>query len=731
VLSIECRRLAAAAKKGLVAMDANSFEWPWKQTVRPMLQSEAAECGLACLAMVAAHYGHKVNIGGLRSQFPVSMKGVTLAQLIQIAAQIELAPRALRLELNEISQIQLPAILHWDLNHFVVLQSVGKNDVTILDPAVGKRIITKTKLSEHFTGVALELTPTADFKPIDARVKIKLSDLWSRLVNFKSALYQVLSLSILLQMTALALPFFMQLTIDEAIGQADASLLVLLVVGFGFVYLINIVIAALRSWVTLTLGQSISFQLSGNIVRHMLRLPTSYFESRHVGDLMSRFQSAGPVQTLLTQGFVNALIDAFLAITTLIVISLISIPLMLVVVVTTAVYITVRLLMYPAVRQRTEEEIIANAKEDTYLMESMRSIRAIKLHLNEPMRENGWRNRYAAWVTADYRLQMYQILSQFAESLISSGQYLLIILIGASAIISNDMTIGILLAFLVYRSSFMESATSLVEHAEDWRLLSLHLERLSDIVAEPREEVGMTAPREDILPPPAITVENLYFKYGVDENYVLEDLSFEIPANSFVAIVGESGIGKSTLLRILLGLINPTSGRCLIDDKPLKPSILGDWRGRISAVMQDDHLLSGSISDNICFFEDNPDRKLIENACRCAHIHETIVEMPMGYQSLIGDMGNALSAGQRQRVMLARALYRRPDALFLDEGTANLDEKTEHAIADIIASLDITRIAISHRPALVERADIVLRLSAGKIERIDQTPEPAALVQAG
>ena len=713
-------------------MSAVAFERPWSTKSRPMLQSEAAECGLACLAMVSAHYGHKVNIGGLRRRFPVSMKGATLAQLIEVAGELNLAPRALRLDIEEMGDLQLPTILHWDLNHFVVLESVSPTSVSILDPAAGRRKISRKKLNEHFTGVALELTPAADFEPVDERVKIRLSDLWSRLVNFRSAFAQVLGLSILLQITALALPFFMQLTVDEAIGQTDGNLLLLLAMGFGFVYLINLAIESLRAWVVLTLGQSISFQMAGNIVRHLLRLPTGYFESRHIGDLMSRFRSAEPIQKLLTQGFVNAIIDAFLAITTIVVISIISVPLTMIVLVTLVIYLAIRLLMYPAIRRLTEEEIIADAKEDTYLMETMRSIRAIKLHLNEPLRENAWRNRYAEAVSANYRLGRYEILSDLAQGVVSSLQFILIVFIGASAVIANEMTLGVLLAFLVYRTSFVDSVTSLIDQAEDWRLLSVHLERLSDIVAEPREAVPRGAARQGRLPGPQITAEGISFAYGSDQKQVLENLSFEIPAGSMVSIVGESGAGKSTLLRIMLGLMQPNSGQCLIDGKPLTSAEISGWRGRISAVMQDDALLSGSIADNISFFEDRPDMDWIEAVARLAQIHETITEMPMGYQSLIGDMGNALSAGQRQRVMLARALYRKPDALFLDEGTANLDEETEHAIADVIAQLGTTtRIAITHRPALVERSDIVFRLVGGQIERVSTDHAAQVLAKAG
>ncbi len=680
-----------------------------------MLQAEAAECGLACLAMVAAHHGHRVNIGGLRRRFPVSMKGVTLAQLMDVAGQLHLAPRPLRLELDELPLLKTPAILHWDLNHFVVLERLNARQAIILDPAVGRRTLSMDDVGKHFSGVALELSPTADFDPIDARVKLRLSDLWGRLVNFRGAFLQLLLLSLLLQLTALALPFFMQLTIDEAIGQSDSNLLTLLAVGFGLVYAINAAIKGLRSWVVLTLGQMLAFQLGGNIMRHMLHLPTRYFESRHVGDLMSRLGSVGPVQNLLTQGIVNALIDAVLAITTLVVMGLISLPLMFVTLGTTLLYIGFKLAIYPAIRQRTEEEIIASAHEDTYVMETMRSMRAIKLHGSEGMREAGWRNRYAEVITASYRSGTYHIWSELAEDIITYGQLLILVLIAANAVIANEMTVGVMLAFIAYRTSFMDSATSLVDHAERWRLLSVHLERLSDIVAEKREDLVHSSPAPRPAAPPEIVVENVTFAYDSDKQPVFDNLSFIIPSGSFVAIVGESGAGKSTLMRILLGLMQPQSGRLLIDGQPIGAATTKAWRNRISAVMQDDYLLSGTLADNISFFAEQPAQQRIEAAAIVARIHDTIMAMPMAYQSLIGDMGNALSAGQRQRILLARAMYRNPDAIFLDEGTANLDEHNEIAIANMLTKLPVTRVAITHRPALVERADIVLRLEDGKV----------------
>jgi ATP-binding cassette subfamily B protein RaxB len=703
--------------------------WPWVRRCQPIRQSEGAECGHACVAMVANHHGHKINLPGLRQRFPTSIKGATLADLMTIASDLDLSPRAVRLDLDEMDQLQTPAILHWDLNHFVVLEEVKGERATILDPATGRRQLSMRELGRHFTGVAMELTPTSDFKPVEARTRTRLRDLWSRMSNYRGAFVQVLTLSLLLQATALAMPFFLQLTIDEAIGQGDTNLLLILLVGFAVVYALNGIIRALRSWVLLTLGESLTYQLAGNVVRHLVRLPIGYFERRHVGDLLSRIGSIRPIQTLLTQGLVDVLIDAVLTLTTVFVMLLISPLLTAIVVGTTFLYLAVSLMLYPGIKQRTEEEIVARATEETYLMETMRAIRAIKLHTHEAMRENGWRNRYADVISATYRSQIYGIRLDLAESILFGFQFLIVVYLGAMAVLGQSLTIGLLLAFLAYRTAFMTSAVALVDQLQRWRLVGVHLERLSDIVGERREDLRIM-PRGGLLPAPAIRAEGLTFAYGPTEAPIFDKLDFEIPAGELVAIVGPSGSGKTTLVRIMLGLLPPTGGRLVVDGVPLGPATLSGWRGRIGAVMQDDHLLTGTISDNIAFFDQQIDQNHVEEAAKLARIHEDIVKMPMAYQSLIGDMGAALSAGQRQRIMLARALYRDPDVLFLDEGTANLDEENEKAIAEMVANLPVTRIVVAHRPALVARAGLVLKLDGGRLTRLERVDEAFASLRA-
>ncbi|GAA0770944.1 peptidase domain-containing ABC transporter [Actinomadura yumaensis] len=682
----------------------------------PIIQgAEAAECGLACMAMVARYYGHDVDLNGLRQRFTLSMSGATLRSIMGFADSLGFAPRALKVELSALNKVRLPAILHWDLNHFVVLKSVSGTKAVVHDPALGARTYSIADLSNHFTGVVLELTPSATFEKVTARAAIKLTSLWSRMVGFWPAFFQILGLSLALQVAAFAMPFQMQLVVDEGILRSDRDLLTVLAIGFGALVVVQATIEALRAWALQVFGQMLSFQMVGNLVRHMIRLPSDWFEKRHVGDILSRIGSASAIQDVLTRGVIAALIDGLMAVVAIVILLLYSPTLTAVVVGAVAINLGLAFALFPAMRARTEEQIIESAREQSHIMETVRAAITIKIMGREAERESSWRNLYANAINAAVSVGKFQISLSFTQGLVTGLQTVIVIYLGARTILAGDgFSVGMLFAFLSFRQTFTDRANALINQAIQFRFLNLHLDRLSDIViAEVETSSAAAPPRLDVRG--AMSLRDIDFRYGAADRAILQGLNLNVQPGEFLAITGASGGGKTTLLKLMLGLRHPTGGAITLDGQTATPDLWRAWREQVGVVAQDDRLLSGTIADNIAFFDPDLDMVRVQQAAHAAQVHEDIVRMPMQYLSLVGDMGSTLSGGQKQRVLLARALYRQPRILILDEGTANLDVATEEVIADLIAQLPITRIVVAHRPALLKRADRLLVVKDGGV----------------
>lgn len=695
-----------------------------------LLQSEASECGLACLAMIASYYGYQTDIGELRKQFTVSLKGMTLDQLIVMGDGLGLTSRPLRLELDEIASLQTPCILHWDINHFVVLKSV-RNDVAILhDPAVGELRCTVASMSDHFTGVALELAPDFAFKRKAPAPGLQLGDLISKVVGLKRGLLQVLVLAFGLETIALLLPMLNQWIMDEALVSGEHELLTLLCIGIVALGLTQAIIAALRTWIGMYISTSFSLQWMANVMTHMLRLPIEFFERRHVGDIVNRFNSVRTIERMLTSGMVDALLDGLLAIGTLAMMYLYSPALASVTLFAVLMYVGLRWGRYSAVRLANQGLIARQALEQTYFLETVRGVRSIKLFNREPGRRANWINRLVSVTNADLVLQKLNLSFSTAWSLLSSIERGTILWMGAVAVIDSRMTLGMLFAFLSYKEQFSGRINNLVDRLVDFKMLSIQTERLADIVlAAPEEKPGtLTQEVPDDL---TLSLEKVSFRYSSSEPPVLLNASLSISPGSCVAIVGASGQGKTTMMKLMLGILKPSTGHVTLGGLPLYKIGLRKYRDVIATVMQDDQLYAGTIYDNICFFDGQPDGAWIERCAQVANVHAEIIDMPMGYHTLVGDMGTVLSGGQQQRVLLARALYKRPQILFLDEATSHLDIDNEAAIAEALAALDITRIMIAHRPQTIAIADRVIRVENGRMLEDMRRPRPVAVVPAG
>jgi ATP-binding cassette subfamily B protein RaxB len=677
------------------------------------LQTEAAECGLAAIGMVACFHGHRVDLAALRRRFTVSLKGSTLAFLMQVAGRLNLAPRPLRLELDELIQLRAPCILHWDLNHFVVLKAVDARGATVHDPAFGVRRLTHAQLSKHFTGIALELTPTNEFKALDDRRRIRLRDLLGTVTGLRRSLAQIFVMALALQAIAIVTPFYMQWAVDGAVVSADRDLLTVLGLGFLLLTIVQVILTAVRSWVVLYLSTTLNLQWLANVFSHLLRLPVSYFEKRHLGDVVSRFGAVNTIQRTLTSSFVEALIDGVMAIATLAMMFVYSAMLSAVAIMAVLSYGVLRWAFYDPLKRATEEQIVHTAKQQSHFLETVRGVQSIKLFGRQEERRSRWLNLVVDAVNQDLVTQKLGLGFRSANGLVFGVERISIVWLGALLVLDSAFSIGMLFAFMSYKDQFSARVAGLIDKMIDLRMLNLQGERLADIVLTPPEQAAQDAAPQAM--DASLEVRELSFRYSDMEPFVLLNCSFSVAPGESVAIVGASGGGKTTLVKLMLGLLAPTDGKIFAGGLDIQKLGIDRYRKLVGTVMQDDQLFAGSIADNICFFDPSPDQSAIEHFARMAAVHDDIAAMPMGYNTLIGDMGAALSGGQKQRILLARALYKRPRILFLDEATSALDVQKEKAVNDAIRSLKLTRIIIAHRPETIASAERVIVLQGGKV----------------
>jgi ATP-binding cassette subfamily B protein RaxB len=699
-----------------------------RSRLRPILQTEGAECGLACLAMVAGYHGLSTDLPTLRQQHSLSLKGANLVRLIDIAGRMGLNARALRLEMDELVQLKTPCVLHWDMNHFVVLKSVDSKRVVILDPAHGERTLSLKEASRHFTGVALELEPGADFRAGEARQRVTLRQLLGQVSGLKRALVTILALALVLELFVLVMPFHMQWMIDHALVTSDRSLVTVLGVAFLMLVAFQAAVSAARSWAVGYLGIHLNLQWTANVFAHLLRLPIDFFEKRHLGDVVSRFGSLQAIQRALTTSFIEALLDGLLGVVTLVVMCLYAPLLAAVAVGAVLLYLGLRLALYAPLREATEQQIVCGAKAQSHLLESVRGVQTIKLADRAADRRGRFFNLNVDTANREFSIVRLGVGFGAANRLLFGAERIIVIWLGALAVLDAQFSVGMLVAFLAYKDQFSSRTAALIEKLFELRMLRLHGERLADIALSTPEsdEAEVRAASASTELRPALSVKNLSYRYAEGEPWVIKDLDLEIEEGESVAIIGASGCGKTTLLKLMLGLLKPVQGEVLVDGQPLQRVGMRRYRGMLGAVMQEDQLFAGSLSDNIALFDPEADQQRIEAAARMAAVHEDIAAMPMGYNTLIGDMGTSLSGGQKQRVLLARALYRQPKLLFLDEATSHLDVERERLVNDAVKQMQVTRIIIAHRPETIHSADRVVVMHGG---RIVQTFRPRDLLR--
>lgn len=681
-----------------------------RQRVPLVHQTESSECGLACLAMICGHYGKNIDLIALRRQFNLSARGTTLSGLTGIAEQLGLSSRPLSLDIDDLSALKMPCILHWEFNHFVVLVNVRRNYVVLHDPARGRRAITMAELSHSFTGVAMEAWPGAAFKADTVQNRLSLSTLMGSVHGLKATLGKIFCLSLVIETINLVMPVGTQLVMDHAIPAGDRGLLTLICAGLLFFILLRSAVSMVRAWSSLVMATLINVQWQSGLFNHLLRLPLGYFERRKLGDIQSRFGSLDALRSTFTASIVGAIMDIIMVVGVLVMMILYGGGLTWIVIAFTALYVLLRLLTYGYYRQLSEESLVRSARAGSYFMETLYGIATVKMQGIAERRSAHWLNLEIDTINTGIRVTKMDMLFGGINTFVSACDQVVILWLGTSLVIDNQMTIGMFVAFGVFRGQFSDRIGSLTNFLLQLRMMSLHNERIADIALHPQENRKPDLPYEARLQPMSLATRELSYRYDSQSPPIFNGLDITIAPGESVAIVGPSGSGKTTLMKVLCGLFYPDNGRVEVNGIDIQQLGINNYHKMIACVMQDDKLFSGSIRENICGFADEVDEAWMQDCARASYLHEVIKQMPMGYETLIGELGEGLSGGQKQRLFLARAIYKKPAVLFLDEATSALDKESEAMVNLAIKALDITRIIIAHRETTIASADRVIYL---------------------
>lgn len=682
----------------------------WQAATPVVLQAEQNECGLASLTMIANHFGHRLDLAAARHRFRQLNYGPSLRSILASADALGLVARPIRLELEELRRLKLPAILHWQFDHFVVLVRLHRRRVTIHDPAVGRRRITPRQFDEAFTGVAIEFTRSAHFESQSSPRATLMRGLLRSVDGLGKFLGLMLTLLLVTNLLALAPPVATQLLIDEVVLGQDHSWLHRALAGIGLVMLATLFLDTLRRWIALYAGTRLASESSTAVVRHLLRLPVATVAQRQVGDLLSRVDSLKPIRAALLDTCLQAVVQ-FVILTTTLALMLFYSPGLTALAAATLLLVTgMHAVLLPAMRALNLESLLASAQASNSLIETLRSFHSVRALGLDMQRLAHWQRAFLEATNAGAKQAKLGIAATFTQGLLGTTEQLLFLGIGISGVAGKQLTLGILFAFFTLRGRLSVAAVQLIASLQELYLLRSHLQRVAEIVSEaPEPHAPDGALRERI--DGAIDCRLVTFHYPGGPP-VLTAFECSIEAGENVVLTGPSGSGKSTLLYLLFGSLWPDSGTILYDGVEADLWDLQALRGQFGVVLQHDRLFRGSVADNISCFVTLPNYARLREVARIACIWDDIAALPMGLRTQVGDAGTGFSGGQVQRILLARALYRRPRILFLDEATSHLDHRTERQVLDNLDALDLTVISVAHRDSVLARGDRVLRLTA-------------------
>lgn len=682
-----------------------------------IMQMSPHECGAACLAMVLTYFGRAMTISQVRAILPSGRDGLSARAIAQAARDQGLRVRALSLEPEALAQVQPPAILHWNFDHFLVLERWTPRYVEVVDPALGRRRLSTEEFNAGFTGVALVMEPGANFQKQAATGKLTWFSYLRRLLQTREArslMGQILGTSVLLQFLGLIFPVFTLLVIDSILPAQDLQALGLLVIGMLVLVVSQVIFGYLRSALSLYLETRLDIEVMLGFFEHLLGLPYRYFQERTSGDLLMRLGSIAVIRDVLTGQTVSALLDAGLVVVYLAIL-LAWQPLFGVLVLGFGL-IQIALIIGSTrpLYALTERGIAVQAESQSYLVEALTSIATLKVAAAEDRALNHWSNLFFKQLNLAIKRSHLGILIDTGREILDSLAPIFLLWIGVLAVLDGSMSLGTMLAVTSLGMTFLGPLTSLVSTAQQMQLIGAHLERIADVFdTKPEQDTQAVQPAPRLSG--RIEIRNAGFRYHPNAPWAIRRFTLTIEPGQKVAIVGRSGSGKSTLAMLLLGLYPLEEGEIRYDGIPLTQLNYRTLRSQFGVVLQDTALFSGSIRRNIGSHDPDLTLDQISAAARLAAIHDEIIAMPMGYETVIAEGGGDLAGGQRQRIAIARALAHQPRILLLDEATSHLDVLTESIVDQNLNNLACTRIVIAHRLSTVRNADLIVVLDKGVI----------------
>ena len=698
-------------------------------------QLQTTDCGAACLAMVLGYHGRQVGLEGIRYEMATGRDGVSVLHILDAARGFGLRGRGIRLELEDFGHLKPATILHWDMAHFVVFEKIRGQHVWILDPAFGPRRMPLSEVGRHFTGVALELEPTGDFVQA-ARERPGFWRYFRLLLQRGSLLRRIALTSVLLQGLTLAVPIFTGALIDQVIPNADYSLMLVLCVGIAALAGFGVITQLVRGYLMLQLRVELDVKMSMDFMEHLAQLPFSFFQTRRTGDLMLRLASTSNIREILTSSTASLALDGGLILGYMLLLILLHPWMGLLVLFLAATRVVVFLAIRRANARLTAQNLQAQAASSSYQVQMIQGIETLKSSGAETRAVQQWSQLFADVMNNSIARERLNLMSDTLLKALTLISPAVVLGYGGYLVLDQKMSLGTMLAVSALVAGVLTPLTSLISSALQLQLLGSYVERVEDVLKTPVEQPP-DHPRRSPRIRGGLRFEEVSFRYAPMAPFAVRDVSIDIRPGQMVAIVGRSGSGKSTLARLIVGLYEPSLGAVYVDDVPLAECDLTEIRRQIGFVPQTPHFFDVSIRDNIGLTKPGATLDDIERAARAAQIHEEIMAMPLGYETMLSSAGGSVSGGQGQRIALARALVSQPALLILDEATSHLDGATETAVFERLAEMRCTRVIVAHRLSTVVQAETILVMEDGRIvergthRRLMETQGPyAGLVRA-